>query len=74
MIFLFFSLIFVVYILSFFVALFFELPFRVMLKVVVCPPKKILRLKKDLAKQLQSDDPLFGDDMEDDDENEDETG
>jgi hypothetical protein len=67
MVFLFFSAVFCVYILALVVALFFEYPFRSMVRLLICPPKKILRLKKDLAKRLQVDtDDIFDDDMDDD--------
>lgn len=69
MVFVFFSVLFCVYICSFCVTLLFEFPFRTLVKVLLCPPKKILKLKKDLAKQLQTfNDPLFGDELDDEDE------
>lgn len=45
-----------VYILSFFVALFFEYPFRTLAKIMFCPPIKTLRLKHELAEELNVDD------------------
>lgn len=54
MMFIYFSLVFFTYILSVFVALFLEYPFRTMAKVVFSPPKKILRLNRELAKELNT--------------------
>jgi len=59
MMFIFFALVFGIYFGALFVALFFEYPFRTMVKVLICPQQKILRLKKDLAKQLKTTDHLF---------------
>jgi hypothetical protein len=65
MIFLYFSLVFFTYLLSILVALFLEYPFRTMAKVVFSPPKKIIRLKGDLAKELNTNiDNIFNDDSE----------
>ncbi len=54
MMFIYFSLVFFTYALSTFVALFLEYPFRTMAKVVFSPPKKILRLNKELARVLNT--------------------
>jgi len=54
MIFIYFSLVFFTYITSVLVALFLEYPFRTMAKVVFSPPKKILRLNKELARELNT--------------------
>jgi ABC-type multidrug transport system fused ATPase/permease subunit len=54
MMFIFFSLVFFTYTAAIFVALFFEYPFRTMAKVVFSPPKKILRLNKELARELNT--------------------
>jgi hypothetical protein len=54
MMFIYFSLVFFSYVTAVFVALFLEYPFRTMAKVVFSPPKKILRLNKDLAKELNT--------------------
>lgn len=54
MMFLYFSLVFFTYSLSTFIALFLEYPFRTMAKVVFSPPKKILRLNRDLARVLNT--------------------
>ena len=54
MMFIYFSLVFFTYTTSVFVALFLEYPFRTMAKVVFSPPKKILRLNKDLARELNT--------------------
>ena len=64
MIFVYFSLVFFTYVLSILIALFLEYPFRTMGKVVFSPPKKILRLNKDLAKELNTNfvDNIFNDD------------
>jgi len=64
MIFVYFSLVFFTYFLSILIALFLEYPFRTMGKVVFSPPKKILRLNKDLAKELNTNfvDNIFNDD------------
>lgn len=62
MIFIYFSLVFFTYVVSTFIALFFEYPFRTMAKVVFSPPKKILRLNRELAKELNTNiDNLFDD-------------
>lgn len=69
MIFIYFSLIFFTYIIALFVALFLEYPFRTMAKVVFSPPKKILRLNRELAKELNTNiDNLFNDSDGDDGE------
>jgi hypothetical protein len=69
MLFIYFALIFIVYIVSLFVALFFEYPFRTIAKVVICPQKKIVRLKKDLAKQLKTNtDSIFEDEIQEEKE------
>ena len=49
MMFIYFSLVFFTYVSAVLVALFLEYPFRTMAKVVFSPPKKILRLNKELA-------------------------
>ena len=54
MMFIYFSLVFFSYITAVFIAMFLEYPFRTMGKVVFSPPKKILRLNKDLAKELNT--------------------
>jgi len=54
MMFIYFSLVFFTYIASVFVALFLEYPFRTMSKVVFSPPKKILRLNRELARELNT--------------------
>jgi hypothetical protein len=60
MIFIYYSLVFFTYLIALFVALFLEYPFRTMAKVVFSPPKKILRLNKELAKELNTNiDDLF---------------
>ena len=52
--------------LSVFVALFLEYPFRTMAKVVFSPPKKLLRLNKELAKELNTNiDNIFNDSDDD---------
>ena len=62
MIFLYFSMVFFTYTLSVLVALFLEYPFRTMAKVVFSPPKKILRLNRELAKELNTNiDNIFND-------------
>lgn len=67
MMFVFFSLVFFTYIAAVFVSLFLEYPFRTMAKVVFSPPKKILRLNKELAKELNTNiDNIFTDDVSDD--------
>lgn len=66
MMFIYFSLVFFTYILSMFVAIFLEYPFRTMAKVVFSPPKKILRLNKELAKELNTNiDNIFNDSEDD---------
>ncbi len=52
--FIYFSLVFFTYVTAVFVALFCEYPFRTMAKVVFSPPKKTLRLNKDLARELNT--------------------
>ena len=65
--FIYFALVLNVYVLSFFAALFLEYPFRTMGKVVFSPPKKILRLKTELAKELNTNiDNIFNDSEEED--------
>ena len=54
MIFIYFSLVFFTYVTAVVVALFCEYPFRTMAKVVFSPPKKTLRLNKDLARELNT--------------------
>ena len=54
MIFIYFSLVFFTYVTAVLVALFCEYPFRTMAKVVFSPPKKTLRLNKDLARELNT--------------------
>ena len=67
MMFIYFSLVFFTYFVSTLVALFLEYPFRTMAKVVFSPPKKLLRLNKELAKELNTNiDNIFNDDSEDD--------
>jgi hypothetical protein len=67
MIFIYFSLIFFTYTIAVFVALFLEYPFRTMAKVVFSPPKKILRLNRELAKELNTNiDNIFNDSDEED--------
>ena len=66
MMFIYFSLVFFTYILSMFVAIFLEYPFRTMAKVVFSPQKKILRLNKELAKELNTNiDNIFNDSEDD---------
>ena len=69
MIFVYFSLVFFTYVLSILIAVFLEYPFRTMGKVVFSPPKKILRLNRDLARELNTnlDDNIFNDDYSDED-------
>lgn len=64
MLFLYFSLILTTYFFSAICALLFEYPFRTLVKIVICPEKKIRRLKKDLAKHLKSSDHLTGEESE----------
>jgi hypothetical protein len=59
MMFIYFALVFFTYIASVFVALFLEYPFRTMSKVVFSPPKKILRLNRDLARELNTHDRMI---------------
>jgi hypothetical protein len=62
MIFIFFSLLFFTYVIAIIVALFLEYPFKTMAKVVFSPPKKILRLNRELAKELNTNiDNIFND-------------
>ena len=70
MIFVYFSLVFFTYMFSIFIAVFFEYPFRTMGKVVFSPPKKILRLNHDLARELNTNfvDNMFNDDYSDEGE------
>jgi hypothetical protein len=70
MIFVYFSLVFFTYVLSILIAVFLEYPFRTMGKVVFSPPKKILRLNRDLARELNTNfvDNIFNDDYSDEDE------
>jgi hypothetical protein len=70
MIFVYFSLVFFTYVLSMLIAVFLEYPFRTMGKVVFSPPKKILRLNRDLARELNTNfvDNIFNDDYSDDDD------
>jgi len=59
-------MIFFTYFISFLVALFLEYPFRTMAKVVFSPPKKILRLNRELARELNTNiDNLFNDSDDD---------
>ena len=53
MLFLYFAVLIIIYFWAFIVAIFCEYPFRNLVKVIICPEKKIIRLKKDLAKQLK---------------------
>lgn len=66
--FIYFALVLNVYVISFFVSLMFEYPFRTMAKVVFSPTKKILRLKNDLAKELNTNniDDMFSETEEED--------
>jgi hypothetical protein len=68
--FLYFALVFIVYVTSTFIAVFLEYPFRTMGKLVFSPPKKILRLNKDLAKELNTNfvENMFNDDYSEEDE------
>lgn len=60
------ALLVMTYILGFFIALFFEYPFRTLSKVYFCPPQRVFRLKGDLAKELDTGlDNLFSDISED---------
>lgn len=70
MIFVYFSLVFFTYVLSILIAVFLEYPFRTMGKVVFSPPKKILRLNRDLARELNTNfvENIFNDDYSDDDD------
>ena len=70
MMFIYFALVFFTYVISTIIAVFLEYPFRTMGKVVFSPPKKILRLNKDLAKELNTNfvDNMFNDDYSDDDD------
>ena len=68
MLFLFFSVVVISYILGLITALFLEYPFRTLVKVVIVPPKKIKRLKKDLAKNLKILEPLGEEDEENSDD------
>ncbi len=54
MMFVYFSVVFYTYLASVFVALFLEYPFRTMAKVVFSPPKKVLRLNRELARELNT--------------------
>lgn len=69
MMFIYFSLVFFTYLLAVFIALFLEYPFRTMAKMVFSPPKKILRLNRELAKELNTnlvdlDNSLFNEDSD----------
>lgn len=65
MLFLYFVLVFFTYLLSVFSAMFLEYPFRTMAKVVFSPPKKILRLNRELAKELNTNiDNIFNDESD----------
>ncbi|CDW90007.1 UNKNOWN [Stylonychia lemnae] len=55
MIFIFFALVLNIYLISFFVAIFFEYPFRTLSSLLLQPSIKIIRLKSDLAKELDID-------------------
>jgi hypothetical protein len=66
MMFVYFSMVFFTYFLSSLIALFLEYPFRTMSKVVFSPPKKVLRLNRELAKELNTN---FIDDMFNEDDN-----
>ena len=67
MMFVYFALLINVYICSFFVALFFEYPFRTMAKIMFSPSSRLLRLNSELAKELNIEDAMYT-------ENEDEYG
>ena len=56
-----------VYLEAFLVALFLEYPFRTMAKVVFSPPNKVIRLKEDLAAELNINVDEIFDDKDDDD-------
>ena len=66
--FIYFALVLNVYLISFIVSLMFEFPFRTMAKVVFSPTKKTLRLKNDLAKELNTNniENIFNETEEDD--------
>ena len=68
MLFLFFAYVFVVYISAIVVAIFLEYPFKTLLKLVIFPPKKIRKLKKDLAKLLHTIDPVLADELDEQDD------
>ncbi len=69
MLFIYFALILNTYLIAFLVALFFEYPFRTLGKVVFSPPKRVIRLKNELAKELNANfDSVFDDKTEDDNE------
>jgi division protein CdvB (Snf7/Vps24/ESCRT-III family) len=60
--------VFIVYAEAFLVALFLEYPFRTMAKVVFSPPNKVIRLKGELADELNIIvDEIFNDKEEDED-------
>jgi hypothetical protein len=66
MMFIYFSYVFFTYLVAVLVSLFLEYPFRTMAKVVFSPPKKILRLNKELAKELNTNiDNIFNDSDDD---------
>jgi hypothetical protein len=65
MIFVYFALVFFTYLFSVLSAMFLEYPFRTMAKVVFSPPKKILRLNRELAKELNTNiDNIFNDESD----------
>lgn len=66
--FIYFALFVMVYIEAILVALFLEFPFRTMAKVVFSPPNKVIRLKAELADELNINvvDEIFNDKDEDD--------
>jgi hypothetical protein len=63
MIYLFLCFIFATYFSALIIALWFEYPIRTLYKVVLCPPKKIVKLKKDLDKMLSIDN-FIGDEFD----------
>jgi len=64
LLFIYFALILNVYLVAFLVALFFEYPFRTLAKIIFSPPKRVIRLKNELAKELNTNVESF---FEDDD-------
>lgn len=69
MLFIYFALILNTYLIAFLVALFFEYPFRTLGKVVFSPPKRVIRLKNELAKELNTNfDSMFEDKSDENEE------